>query len=361
MIGQETTIYLINEARRVIEQASHKDCCRAVDHFNHDFDFLLKDRCEDTDVTLLKRKLIDILSQLDKHELYILIDILKNMMLILFVSDTNNEYYSLRELKESLNKQVTYCINMLGEKVRVYNVSFNDKPLYITHHTYNLIFGDRLSTIYIYETTKQIVYDIGDVGKDYMIYDGLAISRIQIGRIGILKSFKPSSIDIIPGSKISPAELAILTKNIRHCADTVDFIMKYFNPNFTREDNSVIVTEKYEDENYGGNYEDYVIELISKQLDKRGVVGVHLANDENNDDKIDHNFILYKYQNNVYRIESYVYLYCARVVENNDYGIMLKRLLDVPPGEERLSLWNKIFNATEIRDTDNTLDVILYV
>lgn len=105
----------------------------------------------------------------------------------------------------------------------------------------------------------------------------------------------------------------------------------------------------------------YVIDEIKAQLDQNGLVGVSIENGfgGSGDQTFDHSFVLYRADGNVYRIESYVDLYCTRVVPDTNWMENVYRLLTVQPGLERLDIWNQVFSAQETQDTALSLDVVI--
>ena len=158
---------------------------------------------------------------------------------------------------------------------------------------------------------------------------------------------------------IAPEQLLSLTKNIKKCGDTVDLILKHlFGDNIDHRD----LEEEYNyDYNGDYSYRDYVITEIQQELHKNKIVAVNISNsgavigDEPR--TYDHIFLLYSFDYNIYRIESYLGQYCSRMMLDNDYFQELYHLLSLNPGKERLVYWNGLFNVHELYDNNDKLYV----
>lgn len=158
---------------------------------------------------------------------------------------------------------------------------------------------------------------------------------------------------------IQPTQLLNLTANIKKCGDTVDIILKHLFQNHI--DNRDLEEEYNYD--YDGNlsYPDYVITEIQKELHKNKIVAVNISNSSavigDEPRTYDHTFLLYSFDHNVYRIESYFDQYCTRMLMNNDYSQELYALLSLNAGKERLTYWNRLFNVHESHDNEDKLYV----
>lgn len=155
-----------------------------------------------------------------------------------------------------------------------------------------------------------------------------------------------------------------LARNIKHCRDTMDAILDHYYGGFYEGSRDVQIMKEYH-EDYAPNlaYSEYILDQINRELDKNGFVGVRLENGSGGvrDQTFDHSFILIKAEGMIFRIESYVDLYCSRIVQFPTYKEDLIRLIDSPPGPLRISLWNNLFSSFETQDTDITpLDMELH-
>lgn len=165
-----------------------------------------------------------------------------------------------------------------------------------------------------------------------------------------------------------------IVKDYRQCGKTADAIMqykfgthiryRYLNGEYFGGD----IDEEYHRTYFGDlSYIDYVISQVNTQLYTYGICSVHISNDwnineETMDSTFDHVFILYRHQNNVYRIESYVNAYCSRMLVDNNYESEIQSLLTTPPGVTRINLWNTLFSAHETVDTEQyPLEIVLCV
>lgn len=149
------------------------------------------------------------------------------------------------------------------------------------------------------------------------------------------------------------------TKNIKRCYETEESILQYY---YGTNIVSRIIKEEYEDYvDEGGEltYSEFCIQQINSVLDEKGLCGISIENGSGGmgDQTFDHSFILYRADNKIYRIESYVFLYCTRLVPFPTYQQELGLLLEVSPGKKRLDIWNSLFSAAEYEDTLNPLDV----
>jgi hypothetical protein len=123
------------------------------------------------------------------------------------------------------------------------------------------------------------------------------------------------------------------------------------------------------------SYHEYVIEAIQRELTTKYIAFISLSNSSGDDKTFIHEFIMFKTNNGIIRMESYgkdfIYtegkkckgynLYHAKLVQWNDWEIDLKQLLTISPGEKRIKLWNKIFSSIETIDTEFYIDVIMFL
>lgn len=158
----------------------------------------------------------------------------------------------------------------------------------------------------------------------------------------------------------------VLTKHIKHCYTTMeDIVFTYFAGKYSEDYLVEDFTNVYPNtrENLPSGYSDYVIARIQEELNTSSLIGIRLENGtgQENDQTFDHSFVLIKDDNNVTRLESYVDLYCTRLVTSPHWQGDIQNLLQVKPGKQRLALWNKLFDANEKRDTQYpSLDVTLF-
>lgn len=82
-----------------------------------------------------------------------------------------------------------------------------------------------------------------------------------------------------------------------------------------------------------------------------------LSDSSGNDRLMDHYFVLYKEDGNVYRIEAYVDTYKTRIVEWNSYKEDIYSLLTCM---DRVGLWNSIFDSNEQYTTEFEIDVVIF-
>ncbi len=169
-----------------------------------------------------------------------------------------------------------------------------------------------------------------------------------------------------------------LTKHVKHCYTTMeDIIFTYYAGKYSEDYLVEDFTSLFPDprsgetnrlypntrENLPSGYPEYVIARIQEELNDSAVVGLRLENGtgQENDQTFDHSFVLIQEDGNVTRLESYVDLYCTRIVASPHWQDELRNLLQVKPGKRRLALWNKLFDADEKQDTPYpSLDVTLY-
>lgn len=150
-----------------------------------------------------------------------------------------------------------------------------------------------------------------------------------------------------------------LVSEINYCVGTEDAILNHYYSEDGRDERYLM--EEYAGVNDGRSYPEYTLDAIQEELDKHGLVGVRMENGTGGamDQTFNHHFILYRADGQVYRIESYVFLYCSRILETPTWREDLYRLLTAPPGPQRLSLWNSLFSARETSDQPLPLDVVL--
>jgi len=155
---------------------------------------------------------------------------------------------------------------------------------------------------------------------------------------------------------MNPQEIFNIVKDIKHCYDTV--LEYYYGKNRLVR----IMREDYEDYGENKGYTKYVVDEVVTELNCNGMIGIMIENGSGgmNDQTFDHSFILHKLNGKVFRIESYVDIYCTRIIEDSSYRENLTLLLNSTPGKERLSIWNNIFSSHENRDTNEPLDVSIY-
>jgi hypothetical protein len=104
-----------------------------------------------------------------------------------------------------------------------------------------------------------------------------------------------------------------------------------------------------------------VITAIEEQLAFGSVCMVWLTNGTgNSDETFEHHFTLFQIEQQIFRVEGYAKLYCARLVEWPTWKQDFLRLLTINPGVERVAYWNGLFSAKETKDTQSpTLEVII--
>ena len=136
---------------------------------------------------------------------------------------------------------------------------------------------------------------------------------------------------------VEPSQLLILTQNIKKCGDIVNTILNHvFHDNI---DNRYLEEEYYYDYKGKLSYPNYVVTEIDQTLRKNKIVAVNISNSSVviGDETYDHVFLLYFYEHNIYRIESYFGEYCTRMIMNKDYKQELYNILSLNPGKQRLS------------------------
>lgn len=157
-----------------------------------------------------------------------------------------------------------------------------------------------------------------------------------------------------------------LTKHIKHCYTTMeDIIFTYYAGKYSEDYLVEDFTGIYPNtrENLPPGYPEYVIARIKQELNDSAVVGLRLENGtgQENDQTFDHSFVLIQEDGNVTRLESYVDLYCTRIVKAPHWQDDIRNLLQVKSGRQRLVLWNSLFDADEKQDTKYpSLDVTLF-
>lgn len=148
-------------------------------------------------------------------------------------------------------------------------------------------------------------------------------------------------------------------KNINDCGTTTTAIEKYLSgsPFDVR-----IMVEEYEDYHSDNqSYWEYILDVIETELNNWGLVTVDIGNSDGGGLKtFDHLFILMRVDGRVVRIESYMKLYCSRVVEADTWRNDLHSLMIATPGPDRINIWNILFSARETRDTPFPLDVEIH-
>lgn len=119
-------------------------------------------------------------------------------------------------------------------------------------------------------------------------------------------------------------------------------------------------------------YANYIIDSLIDELNKHDICFVTLSNNYRCGVNFGHHFTLFKIDNLIYRIDSYmsiIYdngkkddpLYNTRLTKYVDFVEDMYELLTADIGECRLAIWNKMFNAKEKYDSGiENLDCIIH-
>ncbi len=114
------------------------------------------------------------------------------------------------------------------------------------------------------------------------------------------------------------------------------------------------------DEEY--NKEEYIKWFQRVCNPSKRPIFISIANSSGHDKIFDHAFTLFQDNEKVYRVDCYVDEYKPRITEWRSWKEDMEKLLRIPPGEDRVSLYNKIFGVNENihRDTEFEMDVEIH-
>jgi len=151
-------------------------------------------------------------------------------------------------------------------------------------------------------------------------------------------------LKILPGLFLDSNDPHNFYRDRWACSSTASIILKYI----LSKDKIKLI--KYVSSN---------VEDIHNELENNNFCYVYLENGDisimNDVNEINnifaHVFILYKYQGDVYRLESYIETYSFRITKWDNYKEDIQKLLIIEPGPERLKYWNNLFDCNELIDT----------
>ena len=126
-----------------------------------------------------------------------------------------------------------------------------------------------------------------------------------------------------------------------NCGDTFRAIRGELFPNSQFKQKTIKMWNGMEEDFSEEEYDiDLIIEIISDNLANVGMCGIVLFVGQS-----DHIFFLMRIDGQVYRVESYMFEYQARIVEFSDWEVSIRGLLI--DRDESECLWNKTFGVSE--------------
>lgn len=139
------------------------------------------------------------------------------------------------------------------------------------------------------------------------------------------------------------------------CTQTTDRLWIEFFGKADQETGKYWLIKDYQLLNRVMSYPRFVASRIREELNLGGICSIHLGLGE----KIGHSFTLIKtVDNKVFRIESYIDIYCTRIVQWPTYFNDIISLLEMTPGVARLNYWNGLFSSME-KEGDDEYPIIV--